>query len=122
MLESSDVELLRSIFQCPTSTPTCVMYLDLQCIPIGFLIRKRRALFLHYVLNQNPDSLLYSVFASQRDQPLCGDFRMIVKSDMEYFQIYPSFDQIRQLLISKYRLLVTNKLNEIAFTFLIKQK
>ena len=57
-LESVDTELLRRILEAPVSTPTCMLFLELGCIPLKYAVMQRRQMFLHYVLQQKPDSLL----------------------------------------------------------------
>ena len=65
LLETVDVKFLRSILQAPRSTPKEMLYLELGCIPFRELIRKRRIAFLHYILNESEDSLLYKFFKTQ---------------------------------------------------------
>ena len=47
LLESADVQLLRSILNVPKSTPKEMLYLELGCIPLRYQIQKRRSLFLY---------------------------------------------------------------------------
>ena len=72
-LEIVDNMLLRRILECPQGTPTSMMYLDLGCVPIRFLIKSRRIIFLQYILQQNDQSLLFKFFQAQRQNPLKGD-------------------------------------------------
>jgi hypothetical protein len=45
LLETVDVQLLRNILKAPKSTPKEMLYLELGCIPLRELIRKRRISF-----------------------------------------------------------------------------
>ena len=46
MLESVDESLMRSILECPLSTPKEMLYLELGVVPIRFIIKMRRINFL----------------------------------------------------------------------------
>ena len=65
LLESVDLMLLRKILNAPKSTPKEILYLELGCIPLKFIVQKRRLSFLHYILQEDPNSLIYRFFESQ---------------------------------------------------------
>ena len=62
LLETVDVNLLRKILKAPKSTPTEMLYLELGCIPYPDLIQKRRLMFLHYIMNEDPKSMIFKFF------------------------------------------------------------
>ena len=49
-LEKADEALLRRILECPQSTPREMLYLELSCIPVRFIILSKRIMFLYYIL------------------------------------------------------------------------
>ena len=57
-LEKADEALLRRILECPQSTPREMLYLELSCIPVRFIILSRRIIILHYILNEIESSLV----------------------------------------------------------------
>ena len=59
-LEKVDEDLLRKILECPISTPKEMLYLELGVSPIRSILRSRRLNFLHYILNEETDSLIYT--------------------------------------------------------------
>ena len=59
-LETVDLMLLRKVLNTPKSTPKEFMYLKLGCLPFRDIIRKQRLSFLHYILNEETDSLMYT--------------------------------------------------------------
>ena len=61
-LESVDLMLLRKLLQAPKSTPKEMLYLELGCLPLREIIRKRRLSFLFYILGQDPESLISRFF------------------------------------------------------------
>ena len=83
LMESLDTHLMRNIFQCPSSTPTCIMYLDLQCIPVRYELHKSRILFLHNILQQDPDSLVHSFLIAQSEDRLQGDWISWVEDSLQ---------------------------------------
>ena len=51
-LEVVDQFLLKRILEAPSSTPKVSLYLEMGCLPIRFIIKSRRIMFLHYIINQ----------------------------------------------------------------------
>ena len=58
LLESIDIQFLKSVLKAPKCTPTEMLYLEFGCIPFSHLIIKRRIVFLHYILNEDENSIL----------------------------------------------------------------
>ena len=67
LLESIDVRFLKGLLKTPKSTPKEAYYLELGCLPFRYIIRQRRLSFLHYILNQDEESLLFRFFKSQNE-------------------------------------------------------
>ena len=65
ILERCDENLVRMIFETPSTTPKCMLYLETGCMPIRFKVMKRRLIFLHYILNEKDDSLINRVLKTQ---------------------------------------------------------
>ena len=57
-LEKIDRILIKRILEAPASTSTKSLYLESGCIPIRFLIKARRIMFLHYLLNRDKSELI----------------------------------------------------------------
>ena len=49
-LEKVDEQMLRGILNAPRMTPRALLYLELGCLPVRFVIKSRRLMFLHYIL------------------------------------------------------------------------
>ena len=58
LLETVDLMLMRKLFKAFKSTPKEMFHLELGCLPFIEIIRKRRLLFLYYILNESPDSIV----------------------------------------------------------------
>ena len=65
LLETVDVMLLRNILNAPVSTPKEMLFLELGVQPFREILRGRRLNFLHYILSQEADSLMFKVFEAQ---------------------------------------------------------
>ena len=82
-LESVDEILLRKIFSAHSKTPLETLYLESGNIPIRFILMSRRLNFLHYILNEDDESLLRTFFTAKRESPVKGDWVMMVTEDMK---------------------------------------
>ena len=57
-LEQVDESLLRRFLEVGEGCPKEMLYLELGCMPIRYTIMIRKILFLHYLLNEEKDSLI----------------------------------------------------------------
>ena len=69
LLETIDVMLLRRILRAPKSTPKEMLFLELGCLPYKEMIQKRRLMFLHYILHEDPSSTVHKFFEAQMKTP-----------------------------------------------------
>ena len=58
-----------------------MLFLELGCVPFRELIRKRRILFLHYILNEDPNSMMYRFLMTQMKNRKQKDWIYIVSND-----------------------------------------
>jgi hypothetical protein len=80
LLKTVDGMLLRKILKAPVSTPKEMLFLELGVQPLREIVRGRRLNFLHYILNQEAESMISKVFEAQ--------FRKRTKR-IGYHQFYP---------------------------------
>ena len=66
MLEAVDRIMMRRILDVPISTSKPALYLELGCIPIRYIIKARRLLFLQYILKRNKNETISKVFWAQK--------------------------------------------------------
>ena len=95
LLETVDIMLLRKILKAPKATPIEMLYLELGCIPYRELIQKRRLMFLYYILNEDPKSMIFQFFETQRRKPTKKDWVTTIKRDMDELKINLEFEDIR---------------------------
>ena len=65
MLESIEEECIRKIFETGIGCPISLLYLETGHIPVRFQIQIMMLNFLHYILNQKEDSLIFRFFEAQ---------------------------------------------------------
>ena len=65
LLESVDLMLMRNLLRTTKSTQKEMFYLELGIIPLREIIKQRRLNFLHYILSQDEDSIMFNVFEKQ---------------------------------------------------------
>ena len=95
-LESLDRLLLRSILNCPISTPSESLYLELGIVDIETMIKGRRINYLHYLCTRKDVEMISTFFYTQWKYPTNKhDWTELVKVDLEDFEIPADIDFIR---------------------------
>ena len=94
-LEKADEELLRKILECPLSTPKEMLYLELACLPIRFIIMGRRIMFLQYILKESNDSLINMVFQAQLANPVKDDWCQTARETLEELGLDLKLEEIK---------------------------
>lgn len=120
-LEKVDESLLRQVLEAPSSTPKEMLYLEMGLLPIRFIIMSRRLNFLHCILNENKDSLIYRFFKAQADNPVKNDWSETIKQDLESLGL-PNCEEIQKMKQSFFHNLVKAAVEKEAFSYLLKKK
>ena len=122
-LERIDRMFLRRIFQIPNSVPISFMYLETGCAPIEYIIKMKRIMYLHHILTREDDALIARAFWAQVDQPVKGDWCLVVREDLEAIGLGEmSYQEIRNMNTEALRLLVKIKIKETAYQVLLCEK
>ena len=74
---------LKGVLKTPKSIPKEMLYFEMGIIPLREIIRKKRLLFLHYILNQAKKSIIYKVFKCQLENRTSKDWITTVNQDLE---------------------------------------
>jgi hypothetical protein len=106
LLETVDLTLLRSILKAPKSTPKEMIFLELGLVPFREMIRQRRLNFLHYILSQGADSLLFQVFEKQCADRKKKDWVTTVLKDLELVGLNVTFAEIQDMNKVKWKNIV----------------
>ena len=94
-IERIEEDFLRQLFKTTKGCPLTQLYLESGQIPARFEVKKKRLLFLKYILNQTEESTVSKVFVLQIEQPRKGDWASSCMRDLEYLDIR-LLDSIRE--------------------------
>ena len=122
LLESIDLQFLRSILKVPRSTPKEMLYLELGCIPFRYLIKKRRIMFLHYILNEKQNSMMNRFLMTQINHSKKNDWIVQVLRDLKELNLGGDLDKIKKEKKVKLKNTLDKKIKENAFEDLSNQK
>ena len=110
LLETVDLLLLRQILKAPRGTPKEMIYLELGCLPLREIIRERRLMFLHYILNEESNSLIYRFFQSQFKNKTKKDWVTTVLDDLEHLDLkYLTMETIKKMKKTSFKKLIKQK-------------
>ena len=121
-LEKLDNILLRKILETGQSVSTAFLHLELGTVPLRFIIKTRRIIFLQYILKQKESSLLSQFLNSQIEDPLHGDWWLTVKNDLEELDLKLSLYDIKIMSKDRFKKLVKEAINEQALSWLLNKK
>ena len=114
-LEDLDLNLLRKILNTPFSVPPEAVYLELGCLNISTIIKARRINYLHYLVTQDENSMLYKFFSAQWKYPSKSDWTEQVRLDLADFGLPADLEYIKEKSKSKFAKLVKIKAKEFTF-------
>ena len=92
--------------------------LDLGICPARFQIKQYKLNFLHYILNQEEESLLLKFFQAQLDNPTKRDWVSQVKVWTIEYDIGKSFQEVKYIKKSLYEKIIYEKIHEETFYYL----
>ena len=127
LLETVDLQFLRNVLKAPRSTPKEMLYLETGCVPFREIMRKRRILFLHYILNENPNSILRKFLMKQLETRKPKDWISQVINDLKELclevQGHPvNIENLKSIRKSNLKIMVNMAIKEKSFKDLEKQK
>jgi hypothetical protein len=73
-LERIEENFLRKLFETTRGCPISQLYLESGHTPARYEAMRLRLLFLKYILNEKPDSLIYKFLQLQIENPTRGDW------------------------------------------------
>ena len=107
---------------CDANTNNVFKYLELGVKPVRFEVMKRKLIFLQYILQQNEKSMIYQVFDATLKNPIKNDFVSTCKKYLECLEIDITFESIKSLSKGKFKRIVKEKIEIVAFNYLIGLK
>ena len=97
LLETVDLMFLRKLLRAPKNTPKEMLFLELGCIPIRQIIMEKRIGFLHYILNEDKESLIHRFFITQMKNRKKNDWVSTVLNDLKTLDMKLEMGQIKTM-------------------------
>ena len=113
---------MRNLFECSRNVPKDLLYLEIGVIPISFIIKGRKLVFLHHILQQKEESLLFRFFMAQMNFPSHNDWVSSVLEDMKELEIELEIEDIQLMPKVKFKEYVNEKVSKSAFKYIMKRK
>ena len=121
-LSEVDEFLLRSILGAPAKTPKEALFLETGCVPIKYILKMRRLMYLHHILKRPHDELIRKFYEAQKCKPSKGDWAQTVAENIGELNLNLSDAEISQMSKYKFRKLLKKKVYDSAFTYLMEKK
>ena len=118
-LEAVDQYLLRQLLGAHAKTPLEFLYLETGCIPIKYILKSRRLMYLKEIVSRPEDELLVRVYRSQKKAPQPGDWCKLVETDLEVLGINMTDEDIARISAYSYKKYVKSKVRAAAFNELM---
>ena len=118
-LERMDNNLLRKVMDAPSKTPIVSLYLEMGCIPVRYLLKYKRIMYLHHILKLEENHLVRKVFSAQEKKPSKDDWILQVTEDLENLGLgHLEFNSIQALSKSRFKKIVKKALKETVLEYL----
>ena len=121
-LERIEETFLRKMFKTSKGCPIAQLYLESGHFPARFAIMKSKLMFLKYLLEENPNSLIYRFLKLQLENPTRGDWVSSCLIDLKDLQINLSFEQIEKMTKKQFNSTIKESIQKRAFEYLIRKK
>jgi hypothetical protein len=108
-LEQTDEILLTKVLDCDANSSNVHKYLELGIHPVRYKMKKRKVLFLQYILHKEETSMVHKVFKATCDNPLKNDFVKTCAGYLETLGIHLNFEEIRKLSKFKFKKIVNQQ-------------
>ena len=117
-LEKVDEALLRGLLVAHSKTPIEALYLETNSIPIRYIMKSRRIMYLHNIMQKDNTELVRRIFEAQKADPKPGDFSEMVSDDCKDIKLNMSDADISQHSKQRFKALVKVKVRNAAFQYL----
>ena len=121
-IERIEEGYMRKLVKTTAGCPIVQLYLELSQIPARFAIMRSRLLFLKDILNQKEDSRISLFVKLQLEQSTKGDWISTCLNDFKLLNISESLEGIKSIKITKYRKIINERIQEYAFSYLMKKR
>ena len=122
-LRTLQLKFLKKILRVAKSTCNAFVFLELGVLPIDHEIRKRQLLYLHRILQLDPDDPVFKMFSNIKELDKCGESNWWtgVKENLSRYKIEENLDEISSLSKEQFKKLVATRVKETAFMELCEE-
>ena len=113
-LDKPDTILKRKILSLSGNPSKCFMFLELGILPVKYVIMKKRMQFLHYILNENIDSMIVQVYNALKEDHKKGDFVQLTNLDRKDLDIELTDEDIQTIPKVTWKKYIKEKVNTLA--------
>ena len=121
-LERIEEGYMRNLLKMPRGCPIIQLYCALGQIPLRFEIMKLRLFFLKYIMNQDPNSLIFKFLQLQIEKPVRYDWASTCVQDLKKLKMNITFEDIKKAPKKQYKNMIRIKCKEIALEYLLKNR
>ena len=101
-LSSVDEYLIQSVLGVPSKTPKEALFLESGCIPVKYLLKMRRLMYLHHILRRPRNELVWKFDDAQKCKISKGDWAQMVQDDLKELNLEYNDEEISQLSKHKF--------------------
>ena len=121
-LERIEENFMRKLLKTSKGCPIVQLYLTLGQIPARFAIMRIRLSFLHYILNEDEESMILKILHLQLKNPTRGDWVSICVDNLKQLDISESFQNIKIMKKNKFDKLLKVRIDIIALQYLTSRQ
>ena len=121
-LEKVDEALLRQLLMGHSKTPLEALHLETNTIPIRYILKSRRIMYLHTILQRDANEMVRKVYEAQKSDPSPGDFCQLVSDDCKAIKLDIAEADIAKMSKQRFQTLVKSKIRDAALEYLNKLK
>jgi hypothetical protein len=121
-LERIEENFMRKLLKTSKGCPIVQLYLTLGQIPARFAIMRIRLSFLHYILNEDEESMIFKILRLQLKNPTRGDWVSICVDNLKQLDISESFQNIKIMKKNKFDKLLKVRIDILALQYLTSRQ
>ena len=121
-IEKIEESVLRKVFRTKQSCPRHLLYLESGTYPARHQVHRQMLNFLHYILQQPQNSILFRMFQEQQINPIRGDWASCVTELISKYDLKLTIEEIKKTKSSIFKSLVKCQVEKIAFQGLLDRQ
>ena len=111
-----DKYLLRGIINSHSKAPIEHLYLELGALPLSYVIRARRLIYLQTILKRHESDLIRRIYVCQKASQLTGDWCQTVAKDFDVIGIHMDDQEVENMSEYDYKTFIKKQVRKAAFS------